>query len=1195
MRKLLAFFLVSMMTTFSLYAQGSMQEISGYCGKDVENIKWTVNTDAGTLIFEGCGEMASYSYVGEQPWMAYKSSITTISVGEGITSITNNSFANMSFASITLPTSLKTLGTYVFQNCKQLKQIDLPNDIVSIGGSAFAGSSIESLKIPYAIKVIPSSLCLGCDKLIEVEIATDLTEIGEYAFYGCSSLSSITLPTTLTSIGSNAFSGCTNLTDVILPTNLSSIGNGAFQKTGLFSITIPTSISQLDNSTFDNCEKLAVIILDEGISSIGRNCFRNCTSLKTLSLPYSLSRLGTYAFYGCTALETVKVEGTFTFLGDYAFSGCSSLKDVILPEAFSDACLGSNVFGGCGELSPLYNSTTFFYMPNNGAESFTIPEGITTIAKNAFSESKSIKHLLLPSSVTYFSSGAFASSNIEELDLSNIEYLSLGAGVFSNSAIGNFISPQKISNCPQSAFENCKNLTELDLSGIRKIPGAVYFGNMGIGECAFRGCENLTKVVLPVTVGRLDIGQEAFKNCINLETIDVSPVGTFYMRAFENCKKLKKIEISDFGTTQIGTCIYNGVFSGCESLDSLVIGSSGLQNFPMSAFEGCSNLKSVIFTGENIPSINDFNQSPYNGLWEQSFADFNLPFDNTVFTMFGYLADNLVEDFGGDGFWNRVHINRIYETLSGECGDKGDNITWSFDTKEGILRLAGSGNMKLPEDSGILTWKDRKLGVKEIILPDSLESICPSAFRGCAVRTITLNQQLRSIGKSAFSECGLESIQFNDSLRIIEESAFESCNSLGRVELNVGLERIGKCAFRYCKSMEEALLPATIESMDEGVFVECSFLKSITLPKNIRTVPGYTLSGCNRLETVVLPFNTQSIGVYAFSGCSNLVDIYCPAAVPPSTTGYGNDQIRRSNITMHIPKGTIAAYKSMPLWGMYQMDEYYAHVGLQNDGGGIIVVEEDSVASGKWDGYYVLGESFAFSVISDNYYDVKSVNINGVESKSMLVDGKLSFDALQESKEIYVTFTPHEFTLTLSVHGRGHILLMGHDIEAGGKFAVTHNDCVEIEFVANEGYKTDSILVNGINVSGLLENGGYVIENPTGDVSVEAMFGKESYKLTYMIGDEIYKESKYEFESVIIPEPVPEGDYKYFEWIGLPETMPAYDVTVNAAYETGILEIIMDSNRKKRIYSPNGELLNKLQKGLNIVVMDNGTVCKVML
>ena len=1194
MKKLFAYIIWVLLAGIQVHAQ-DLQEISGYCGKDGENIKWTVNTVAGTLVFEGSGEMASYNYVGEQPWMAYKSSITTISVGEGITSITNNSFANMSFGSITLPTSLESLGTFVFQNCKQLKQIDLPINLASIGGSAFAGSSIESIKIPYAIKAIPSSLCLGCDKLIKVEVTNDLTDIGDYAFYGCSSLSSITLPTSLTSIGSNAFSDCANLTEVILPVNLGSIGNGAFQKTGLLSITIPASISQLENSTFDSCENLAVVNLNDGLSSIGRNCFRGCTSLKTISLPTSLSRLNVFAFSGCTALEVVKVEGSNTYLGDYAFSGCTSLTNVVLPEGFSDTCLGEGVFGGCDALAPLYNPTTFFYMPNNGVESYTIPEGITTIAKNAFSGNKSIKNLYLPSSIAYFSSGAFASSSIEELDLSNIEYLSLGAGVFKNSAIRNFISPQKISNCPQYAFENCKNLIELDLSGIRQIPDVTYFGNLGIGDGAFRGCENLTKVILPVTVGRLDIGQEAFKNCISLETIDLSPVGTFYMRAFENCKKLKKIEISDFGTSQIGTFIYNNAFSGCESLDSLVIGSSGLQNFPMSAFEGCSGLKSVVITGENVPKVTDFYQSPYNGLWDQSFSDFNLPFDTTVFTMFGYLADNLVGEYGEGSFWSRVHYNKIYETLSGECGDMGDNIKWSLDTKEGVLRLEGSGHMKLPEDTDLLTWKDRKLAVREIVLPDSLVTICPYAFSGCAVRTIKLNKYLRSIGKSAFNGCKLESIQFNDSLKNIGETAFEGCSSLNRIELNDGVESIGKCAFRYCKSLEEAMLPATVVNMDEGAFVDCSFLKSITLPKNLKTVPGYTLSGCSRLEKVVMPYDVQSLGANAFSRCSNLVDIYCPAVLPPSTTGYGNDQIRRSNITMHIPEGTTEAYKSRPLWGLYQMDEYYAYVGIQNYGGGRIAIEGDTIAIGKWNGYFVLGESFAFCAIPDDYSYVKSITVNDSESISLLIDNVISFDVLQESKDITVMFAPCEYTLNLSVLGRGHILLRGHDVEESGKFTVTHNDCIEMEFSSNEGYKIDSILVDGTNVANMLVNGKYTVEYPTKDIRVEAIFGKDSYKLTYMIGDEIYKETDYEFEAVITPEPVPEGDYKHFEWIGLPETMPAHDVVVTASYETGIFEVLMANPYKLRIYTPDGKLLDKPQKGINIIIMDNGESKKILV
>ena len=65
---------------------------------------------------------------------------------------------------------------------------------------------------------------------------------------------------------------------------------------------------------------------------------------------------------------------------------------------------------------------------------------------------------------------------------------------------------------------------------------------------------------------------------------------------------------------------------------------------------------------------------------------------------------------------------------------------------------------------------------------------------------------------------------------------------------------------------------------------------------------------------------------------------------------------------------------------------------------------------------------------------------------------------------------------------------------------------------------------------------------------------------------------------------------------GIPETMPAHDVTVKAAYETGIAEIMMMVQQGLvRIYAPNGKLLDKLQKGLNIVVMQDGTTKKVVV
>lgn len=118
---------------------------------------------------------------------------------------------------------------------------------------------------------------------------------------------------------------------------------------------------------------------------------------------------------------------------------------------------------------------------------------------------------------------------------------------------------------------------------------------------------------------------------------------------------------------------------------------------------------------------------------------------------------------------------------------------------------------------------------------------------------------------------------------------------------------------------------------------------------------------------------------------------------------------------------------------------------------------------------------------------------------------------------------------------------------------------------------------------------------PAHDVTVTGSFTINSYKLTYMIDDKVYKETMYEYGAIITPEPQPEGDYATFEWTDLPQTMPAHDVVVYANYTSGIIEVLMTRQGNIRIYSPNGKKQDKLQKGLNIMVLDDGTVKKVVV
>jgi Listeria/Bacterioides repeat len=118
---------------------------------------------------------------------------------------------------------------------------------------------------------------------------------------------------------------------------------------------------------------------------------------------------------------------------------------------------------------------------------------------------------------------------------------------------------------------------------------------------------------------------------------------------------------------------------------------------------------------------------------------------------------------------------------------------------------------------------------------------------------------------------------------------------------------------------------------------------------------------------------------------------------------------------------------------------------------------------------------------------------------------------------------------------------------------------------------------------------------PAHDVTVTGTFSINSYKLTYMIENQVYKETMYEYGAIITPEPQPEGDYATFEWIELPEKMPAHDVVVYASYTSGIAELLMTKQQDVRIFSPNGKRLNAPQRGINILRMSDGRTKKIVV
>ena len=129
------------------------------------------------------------------------------------------------------------LGNNIFNNCKGLTSITIPDSVTNIGEYAFGlCSSLTSITIPNSVT--------------SIELGT----------FNDSGLTSITIPNSVTSIGDNAFSRCNNLVSITIPDSVTSIEYAAFYScTSLTSITIPDSITSIGNSAFDSCKSLASV------------------------------------------------------------------------------------------------------------------------------------------------------------------------------------------------------------------------------------------------------------------------------------------------------------------------------------------------------------------------------------------------------------------------------------------------------------------------------------------------------------------------------------------------------------------------------------------------------------------------------------------------------------------------------------------------------------------------------------------------------------------------------------------------------------------------------------------------------------------------------------------------------------------------------------------------------------------------
>ena len=478
-------------------------------------------TKIGEGAFYGCTKLVevnipdSVTKIGKEAFYGC-TKLERITLPEGLLSIEDATYFDgivygtfgkcTSLMSVTIPGSVRSIGSYAFSGCSSLTNVTILEGVKSIGGDAFSDcSSLTSVTIPGSVKSIGSYAFSGCRNLASVAIPEGVTRIAQRTFYGCISLKRVTIPEGVESIGSYAFFSC-GLTSVTIPDSVTSIESYAFSCCDLTSVTIPDSVTSIEGYAFYGCSGLTSVSIPDGVTRIGRYAFHDCSGLTSVTIPDSVTSIGDWAFAFCGSLTSVTIPDSVTSIGDYAFNDCGSLTSVTISDNVTS--IGKSVFRYC-----------------RGLTSVTIPEGVTSIGDYAFDCCSGLTSVTIPNSVTSIDENAFR---------------------YCGSLMSVTI-PEGVIKIGSGTFYNCTSLEEVTLpEGLLSIEDAQYDSYRDTYYGVFGNCTSLTSVTIPENV--TSIGNYAFYGCSKLKHV--------YYGGSD--LQWKEIEVKDGNSALVGATIHYG-------------------------------------------------------------------------------------------------------------------------------------------------------------------------------------------------------------------------------------------------------------------------------------------------------------------------------------------------------------------------------------------------------------------------------------------------------------------------------------------------------------------------------------------------------------------------------------------------------------------------------------------------------------
>ncbi|MDE5714663.1 MAG: leucine-rich repeat domain-containing protein [Anaeroplasmataceae bacterium] len=676
--------------------------------------------------------------------------------GAMVTEIAPGAFKNcIHLESIILPNTIKTLGDNIFDNCKNLKYIQLP----------FIGTNQET---PTMFSMIVGE---NVSETIERITITNATTLADQTFKGCTHLVEINLPDCLQSIGEHVFDDCQYL-NYYTYNGVKYLGNAQNQY---------LLLAALENNNLTELE------VRQECKAIDQNAFHACNSLEKVQISlYLLDQLPVKNIKNLIITSGMKIDAN-------TFDSFENLESLSLPEDIIE--IDMHAFNWCPKLNEIIIS--------DYNQKYSVYKGVIyNKTKTEFIYALStLKIIEIPSSVEILNKGALSNvRNIEELSLP----FAFGgeSNPSSDSKYLGFLFSTKTSE--EGPYYINKNVPLT----LRKV---VITGGTEVYCWAFDTCDYIQEIILPDTI--TSIGQRALycKGLTNL-TIPFIKVDMFdgsiseYFRDYFGSTTINGVTTyhipSSLSTITItGKTIPSRAFQDCTNIKHIYI-SNEIESIPYLAFNDCSNLEYNLYDNGCYLGNED---NPYIALIKAK--------DRKATEMIIHESTKIISNATAN--FSNIIIPSTVRTLgaSAFAGSALKEIEIPATVKE-IGEGAFSSCLSLTQvyiNEGVEVIGDRAFrdcyNLKNINLPNSLKSVGEKIFILDNYNSIALEYNLYDNGLYLGNEenpylyfVGVEnysitSIEIQTNTRYINEYAFSRCSSLSTIIMHHSVESIGEGAF----------------------------------------------------------------------------------------------------------------------------------------------------------------------------------------------------------------------------------------------------------------------------------------------------------------------------------------------------------------------------------------------------------------